>query len=162
MNIKKIVSIIVAVIWMSIVFSFSNQQGEGSSSTSKSVSEFIINIIDIKHTYTDSEKEKVIQTLEPYVRKLAHFAIYAIGGIAIINCVIQFTQSEKTTIVTSSLMGIIYAISDELHQLLVSGRSGKVQDVIIDLLGISTGIMLYLLIREFYKKIVSSKKMGVK
>lgn len=48
MKVKRIISIIVVLVWMGIVFSFSGQKGEGSSNTSKAVSKTIVNIIDIR------------------------------------------------------------------------------------------------------------------
>lgn len=157
MNVKKILSIILVLVWMSIVFYFSNQQGEGSSSMSKNVSEIIVNIIDIQNTYTDSKKDELIQIIEPWIRKLAHYTIYTIGGILIANSTIQFHKKEKSVIVISSLIGIMYAISDEIHQLMVSGRSGNIKDVIIDSLGILTGIAFFLLVGKIVQKITSAK-----
>ena len=39
----------------------------------------------------------------------------------------------------------LYATTDEIHQLLVPGRSGQAADVILDSLGAPTGITLALL-----------------
>ena len=57
MNIRKIVSIIVVLIWMSIIFGFSNQQGEGSGNTSRKISEVIVKIIDVQNRYSELEKD---------------------------------------------------------------------------------------------------------
>lgn len=158
MNIKKIVSIIAVLIWMSIIFGFSNQQGEGSGNTSRKISEVIVKIIDVQNRYSDLEKDKLIETVEPILRKVAHLTIYAIGGIAIANCVWQFCGKEKITIGMSAFIGIMYAISDEVHQLMIDGRNGNIKDVIIDSIGILIGIMIFLLIKGVCKKIVRKKK----
>lgn len=125
---------------------------------SKSVSEVIINIIDVRGTYTDSEIDELIQKIEPWIRKLAHYTIYAIGGIVIANSVIQFYKKEKGIIAISSVIGIMYAVSDEIHQLLVSGRSGNIKDVAIDSLGILTGITFFLLVSKIIQKVTSTKE----
>jgi VanZ family protein len=39
---------------------------------------------------------------------------------------------------------VIYATSDEIHQLFVPGRGGQVKDVIIDNAGVIAGIGIYL------------------
>ena len=158
MNIKKIASIIAVLIWMSIIFGFSNQQGEGSGNTSRKISEVIVQMIDIQHKYSEVEKDKLIEIVEPILRKVAHLTIYTIGGIAIANCVCQFCGKEKMVIGISTCIGAIYAISDELHQLMVNGRSGNIRDVIIDSIGILTGIMVFMLIKEICKKIICRKK----
>lgn len=160
MNIKKILSIICVVLWMSIIFYFSSEQGENSSSTSEKVCEIIVNIIDIKDTFTVEEKEKLVEIIEPTIRKLAHFTIYTIGGLLISNCVYQFLNKEKQLIIISTSIGVIYAISDEIHQLVVSGRSGNIKDVVIDSLGIITGIMFFLLLKEIITKLFSEKEIS--
>lgn len=158
MNTKKIISTILVVIWMFTIFYFSHQQGIGSSSTSKKVSMAIVNIIDIKNDMLEEEKEEVVKIIEPIVRKVAHYILYMLGGILIINSVNAYINEDRKMIIYSSIIGVIYAISDELHQLLVNGRSGKVQDVIIDSIGILTGIAIYLLIKKIIDNIVDSKK----
>lgn len=145
------------IIWMSVMFWFSNQQGIGSSSTSKKVSEIIVNIIDINKQYSDTQKEEIIEVIEPIIRKLAHYTFYAIGGILIANCVYQFCSEEKRVITTSAIIGIVYATSDEIHQLMVPGRSGNVKDVIIDSIGILTGIALFLLLKEIITRLLIAK-----
>lgn len=157
MKIKKAICIMLVIIWMSAMFWFSNQQGTGSSSTSKKVSEIIVNIIDINKQYTDVEKEEIIEVIEPIIRKLAHYMFYAIGGILIANCVYQFCDKEKSVIAISAVIGILYATSDEIHQLMVPGRSGNIKDVIIDSIGILTGIAFLLLVREIVKELLEAK-----
>ena len=153
MNVKKIISIMVVLMWMSVVFYFSNQQGEGSGNTSRTVSKIIVNIIDIQKQYTSQQTEELIQIVEPIIRKIAHYTIYAIGGIIIVNCVYQFYNKEKRIIEVSAGIGILYAISDEIHQFVIPGRSGNIKDVIIDSLGILTGMAIFLLTKEIFKKI---------
>lgn len=158
MNIKKVVSIILVVVWMGVIFGFSNQQGEGSSSTSRKVCEIIVEVLDIRNKYTDIEKENIVNILEPYIRKIAHYTIYLIGGILISNCVYQFQNNIKKLAFITLIIGIMYAICDELHQLAVAGRSGRIIDVIIDLLGILTGVVVFLLLLQICKKLQMKKK----
>lgn len=143
------------------MFWFSNQQGIGSSSTSKKVSEIIVNIIDIidiNKQYSDTQKEEIIEVIEPIIRKLAHYTFYAIGGILIANCVYQFCSEEKRVIAISAIIGIVYAASDEIHQLMVPGRSGNIKDIMIDSIGVLTGIALFLLVKEIIKIMLAKFK----
>lgn len=158
MNIRKIVSIILVLIWMSVIFSFSNQRGEGSGNTSRKISKVIVRIIDIQNRYSDFEKDNLIEVVEPILRKIAHLTTYAIGGIAIANCVWQFCSKEKRAIGISTCIGVLYAISDEVHQLMIDGRNGNIKDVIIDSIGILIGIMIFLLIKGVCKGNVNKKK----
>lgn len=151
MNLSKIISIILVIWWMIVIFSFSNQQGKDSGNISKTIATKIVEIIDVQNKIIHKQKDIVIQKVEAAIRKVAHYSIYALGGILIINCIYTFTSQEKRAIVYSTVIGVIYAASDEIHQLFINGRSGKVTDVIIDSLGILTGIAIYLLIQKILK-----------
>ena len=159
-KLKKAISIITVIIWMISIFSFSNQQGESSSSTSKKVSKIIVNIIDIKHEYNEEKKQQIISNIEPYIRKLAHFSLYAIGGVLLMNVVRLFLLKENMQILTSSSIGILYAAIDEIHQLVIPGRSGKITDFLIDSLGILTGIMVFMLCDKVVKIIKEKIQKG--
>lgn len=154
MNTRKLLSTILVVIWIITIFYFSNQQGTGSSNTSKKVSMAIVNILDIKNEMNEKQKEEIVATIEPIIRKLAHFTLYMIGGILLVGCAYAYIMEDKKAIVGASTIGVLYAISDEVHQLFVNGRSGKVADMVIDSLGIFTGIVVYLIIAKITKIIV--------
>ena len=44
------------------------------------------------------------------------------------------------------IAAVIYAVSDEMHQLQVAGRAGMISDVLIDASGALTGIILALML----------------
>ena len=60
---------------------------------------------------------------------------------------------NKWGFVITIVIGILYAMSDEIHQSFSPGRSPKITDVCIDTLGIIVGALLVILIRMIYKKI---------
>jgi VanZ family protein len=49
----------------------------------------------------------------------------------------------------SLLLAIFYAVTDEYHQTLVSGRSGKILDVGIDSLGAISGLISMLKLNKY-------------
>lgn len=55
---------------------------------------------------------------------------------------------RKNQIYISTMLGISYAISDEIHQSFTPGRGPKITDVFIDSLGVFFGIIVILLIVE--------------
>ena len=63
------------------------------------------------------------------IRKAAHMSIYALLAF----CVYQ--AQEKPTIQKTLIIVVIYACSDEFHQLFIPGRNGSPIDVGIDTLG---------------------------
>lgn len=158
MNIRKILSIILVIIWMITIFYFSHQEGTGSSNTSKKISIAIVNILDIKNEMPKEQKQEIVKAIEPIIRKLAHYTLYMLGGILIINCINAYIKKDSEIVKYSAIIGVLYAISDEIHQLFVSGRSGKIADVIIDSIGIFTGITVYLFVKKIIEIIIDKRK----
>lgn len=144
-NYIKIFKIILILIWMVAIFTFSNENGEKSGNTSKKVT------IAIVETVTDTEvdeDEPIIEKTDKIIRKLAHYTIYTIGGLLIINYFYTIDKGTKEKILYSIIFGAGYAITDEIHQFFVSERSARIFDVGIDTLGVITGILIYLVIRK--------------
>ena len=63
----------------------------------------------------------------------------------------------KNKIGIAFLIGFLYAISDEIHQMFSSGRSARVFDVCIDSCGVAFGIFLTFLVIVVYRKIKEKK-----
>lgn len=141
----KILKIILIVAWMVIVFSFSNQGGTKSSNTSRKVTVAVVQTISDKSI---EENEPLIEKVDKVIRKLAHYTIYTIGGFLIMNYAYATDRKPKEKILCSILFGAGYAVTDELHQFFVAGRSARIFDVGIDTLGVATGILIYLIIRK--------------
>ena len=135
----KIIKIILVILWMSLIFFFSNQKANDSTKLSDGLILKTVRIIEkINHkTYSD---EEILKKFVKPVRKLAHFTIYFILGILVYLLMKEY--NIKNIIIISLLICIIYSITDEIHQLFVIGRTGKVLDVIIDSVGSYTGIIL--------------------
>ena len=155
---KKIISVMFVAIWMIIVFCFSAQGGQGSTYSSKRAANIVVNIININGKMNNVQKQELVDRIDPYIRKLAHYTIYIIGGFLITNAIYKFMTIENRVIIKSSLVGILYAISDEIHQLFVPGRSGRAVDVIIDSLGVLTGIAFFLIINKIFKYVKARYK----
>lgn len=141
----KILKIILIVIWMAIVFSFSNQGGTKSGNTSRKVTVVVVQVISDKPI---EENEQLIEKVDKVIRKIAHYTIYSIGGFLIMNYAYATDKNPKEKIIYSILFGAGYAVTDEMHQFFVAGRSARIFDVGIDTLGVATGILIYLIIRK--------------
>lgn len=95
-----------------------------------------------------------LSTLIFLVRKTAHFTEYAILGALFYLNLIQFPKlnSHIKKLLLPILFSYLYAITDELHQVFVPGRSAQFRDVLIDTLGASFGaIITYLIVKLFTK-----------
>jgi len=51
------------------------------------------------------------------------------------------SKGFKNAVILATISTLLYAMSDELHQTFVPTRQGHLQDVFIDLIGITIGIM---------------------
>ena len=74
------------------------------------------------------------------LRKTAHFSVYLVLGILVLNFLKEFRL--KHILVIALIICCFYSISDEYHQTFVPGRSGEVRDVCIDTAGAFTGISI--------------------
>ncbi len=73
------------------------------------------------------------------LRKLAHAAEYAVLG----SLLLRATGWVGLAVV----LGLAYAVSDEIHQTFVPGRAGAPLDVVIDAVGVACGVLFYQLVR---------------
>lgn len=139
---------ILTIIWMITIFGFSNQNSVKSSSTSGKVIRVTIKAVT---NVSQEQEEIIVEQLQHIVRKLAHFSIYAIGGMILIHLVSTYTN--KRAWMYAWIIGTIYASTDELHQYFVPGRSCELKDVLIDSSGVITGIIIVILISYAIKKL---------
>ena len=148
----RYIFLILIFAWMIRVFMFSNEPADTSEKTSLNITEKIVNIFE-KQNIEVKEKEKIIDQIDPIIRKLAHFTLYAIGGFLILNYINTYEILDTKKFGLSITAGAIYACSDEIHQIFVDGRSGQITDVIIDSFGIILGILIAFCVIKIYNKI---------
>lgn len=143
-NIKKVILYSLLIIWMTIIFIFSHQKSDESTKESSRVIDLIITITEKINNkkIDDATKEEIYDKLSYPVRKIAHVTVYLILGIITCNLVLLYKINIKEVIILSILICALYASSDEIHQIFVSGRSGKVIDVLLDTCGSTLGILL--------------------
>ena len=130
-----ILSIIVAV----IIFIFSSQNSTESSKTSDGVIRTIIEILPNTKNLSKVKKDEITDNMTFIVRKLAHFSIYALLGINVIAFLLTFNNNIRKQLIITLFICILYAISDEFHQMFSDGRSPMIRDVFIDGLGSLAG-----------------------
>ena len=134
---KKIIKLLFIIIWLLVIFLFSNQDGSTSTSLTNGILEKYL-------FFVDSDIFFMI------IRKMAHITEYFILGILILNFINEFKVDKK--IVISILICFILASFDELHQLFIPDRTGCLLDVFIDMIGASLGILILSLIKNHKKQ----------
>ena len=132
MNKKKIIAWGLFLFWTFVIFFFSAQSGQSSNKMSNGVLKVIENIIHIPIT------DEFFSFL---IRKIAHFSEYFILGILSCNLVKQYRILKRKEYFSIFLFCILYALSDEFHQMFVGGRSSQIFDVFIDSMGSFFGLV---------------------
>ena len=85
MKIKRIIYTILLIIWLVIIFMFSNQNARNSQSSSDKVASTIIDTVETvtNQEITEEKKSNLIEDTRFLIRKCAHFTLYFILGILI-------------------------------------------------------------------------------
>ena len=148
-NVLRGILIVLLLCTFYIIFGFSSQDGEKSGGISKRITDFILEKSSKYNSLEISEQEQVNKRTERVIRKIAHFSIYTLVGFLVMALLSTYENiKRKNQIYISTMLGISYAISDEIHQSFTPGRGPKITDVFIDSLGVFFGIIVILLIVE--------------
>lgn len=129
---------------MAAIFYFSSQSADISARQSGFIRKIVESIFGIS-TATDF-----------VVRKLAHFSEF-LGLSLLANTALYFTCG-RTRAFWGTAISSAYAITDEVHQIFVDGRSCQFTDWLIDTAGAVTGLVIFLIIYIFIGKIILPKQ----
>lgn len=153
-NITKFLFKLFVILWLLIIFSLSSQPGTKSNELSKKVTKQIIETTEKVVMLNDSNKPKtnLVNKLNDVVREYAHAAVYLVLGVLVMNAFIMSGVKGYKAFAFSLIFCILYAITDEIHQLFVPGRGTEVTDVLIDGIGALIGIGIYKAIYKIYSK----------
>ena len=120
---------------MGFIFCMSLNNAEESKALSDSLAQKLINFLGINIP-------KVI------LRKGAHFVEFAGLGLCLCNA-LYASFGHRLTPVFALVGSVIYAISDEVHQIFSEGRACRITDVLIDSAGALLGIIIvFIIIKE--------------
>lgn len=133
---KKIIYLIPALLWETIIILLTLQPADVSSNLSGGITLILYNII--KQIGSSISME----TFHLVIRKLAHFTEYFILGLLTFLALVPYTISFKQKLIVIFGYGFIFASLDETIQLFVEGRAGSVRDVLIDSAGVLFSIMI--------------------
>ena len=123
------------------IFYFSSQDAEASSQTSTGFAVFVLRlVIPGFDELTYREKAAIFDQFGLFVRKAAHFTEFAMLGASL--RLLFHALRLRWPVLLAWIVGTLYACSDELHQMFVSGRAGMWQDVCIDSAGVLTAVLL--------------------
>ena len=133
---KKWIFIALTVMWTAVIYMFSFQSGEQSGDMSGSILETMLAFF-MPSVLKQPEKLEMFHLI---LRKCAHFTEFMILGVLSSLALKYMKHGQK--VIAGLGYCILVAALDETLQLFVSGRAGRVMDVLIDSAGAVTGIVL--------------------
>lgn len=143
----KYISWLPMAILMVAIFYFSSKPADASNESSLPIAESILNVYDgiSGRTYQEEDRLELLSAINHVVRKGAHFCEYAVLAMAVALHLIALKHKLKGLFWVSVMITSLYAVSDEIHQTFVPGRSGQISDVLLDTAGAFTGALLFML-----------------
>ncbi len=128
-----------------LIFTLSSQPAAQSDGLSKKVTKMMIKTVEriAPSGVGDQSVDDLVEKFNHIVRKNAHFFAYLVLGILMVNLLRRVGIKGFKVFVLALAICILYAISDEVHQLFVPGRGAQVKDVLIDSAGAMVGVGLY-------------------
>lgn len=117
------------LVWMTVIFLFSTDYF-----SSTNTAPHIAPLLSILFPQLAPEH---IESIDLLMRKLGHFSEYCILALLLMRALnAEFAeQSAKSRINWTIALVVLYAVSDELHQVFVPSRTASPWDVLIDSLG---------------------------
>ena len=139
------ISWILVVICMGIIFSLSAQNGEESS--------------ELSHSFVRAFLEQLGLTInEGILRSCAHCLEFMGLSVLVFNAVYA-TFETRITPVIAFVGTVVYAVTDEIHQIFVPDRAFQISDILVDSTGALIGVIASLII---LKIILTIKERGNK
>ena len=141
---KRLFPLVITILIMAFIFLQSALPADLSKEESNLIVQALIEFLQI-----DAE------LLSFVVRKCAHFTEYLLLGVSLYATVreydpVRLERSEqlRRTALISWGIGALYALTDEVHQAFVPGRSCEIRDMLIDSCGVAAGVLIMAALRS--------------
>lgn len=136
---------LLVILWMGVIFYFSSRSGDISAAQSNGLKDVLKDSAPGIYSVIDTMAKSGVKIFS--IRKLAHMFLYMMLTVLLYIPTKGVFEKYKLSLGITTGVSITYAVLDEVHQLFVPGRSGQIQDVMIDGIGIIVGILL---VMSFY------------
>jgi VanZ family protein len=126
---------VLVVLWCGLIFYMSSQPAEESSKHSL----FMVEVLNrwLKQLFGPG----AFVLSEDVVRKCAHFFEYCVlGGLLFMGFLDRSRPGRGILLVFAA--GLLFAATDEVHQFFVPGRNMRLFDVLVDMAGIGSAVLL--------------------
>ena len=153
-NTRKKILILLAIIWALLIFCLSNATSKKSGSDSANI---IMNCITVTLKVTNKtgitnyhpdevELKSIIRKINDPLREVMHAVVYFILALLLIYVLGIYGVKKKYLI--TLIVCLLYALSDEFHQIFVKGRTWELLDLLLDTIGILLACGLMKLINK--------------
>lgn len=149
-KLKIVTSWLAVFVWMIVIFYLSSQTAQDSDKFSKAITGIIIKFIGFFRPLSieTSNTQNWFDLMNSTVREYAHGTVYYILVLLVCNAFFRCGIRGWRLYLFSIIFCVVYAVSDELHQLFVPGRGAEVEDFITDSIGALIGLPSYGVIRS--------------
>ena len=150
--------LVLLILVMAFIFLMSSTNAVDSRNESRAISRVICRIfIRDFDSLPFGTQEAHVGHLNQALRKFAHFFEFALLGSVFYMTLHTWGVKHKIALLVTFGAGIVYALTDELHQGFVEGRAPEVPDVFLDAFGVFFGglivwIILYAVMKRRKKK----------
>ncbi|MEN1967797.1 VanZ family protein [Lentibacillus sp. N15] len=136
------------VVWMAIIFYLSHEPASDSNELSTGVLDAVVSVVEKVAPHSEFNMVE----FHHIIRKCAHFLAYLLLGMLVFHALRRSGMYGYRITLIALLTSVLYASTDEVHQLFVPGRSGEIRDVLIDSAGACVGIGMALLVVRRLKR----------
>ena len=143
---RRKLAVIVCLLWMAFIFYQSSQTSQQSNELSHEIVNYIGSQQKEETKVETQESKWSFEQVNVFIRKSAHAFEFFILAILLAWVLMEYHISGWKVTVMTLLAVLLYAISDEFHQLFVEGRSARIFDVTVDFVGGVIGISFVQLI----------------
>jgi len=137
MKVKKYISYTVLFVWCLVIFYLSSQTSSVSGNNSLNILSYVFSGLS----------NDVLISLNSVFREFMHSGMFFVLGIL---AYASFKYRNIRVVIYSLLFCVLYALSDEVHQLFVSGRAFEIIDLVLDFTGSLVGIGLFKLVERLF------------
>ena len=149
---RRKLAVIVCLLWMAFIFYQSSQTSQQSNELSHEIVNYIGSQqkeetkVETPESMVIQESKSSFEQVNVFIRKSAHAFEFFILAILLAWVLIEYHILGWKVTVMTLLAVLLYAMSDEFHQLFVEGRSARIFDVTVDFVGGVIGISFVQLI----------------
>ena len=134
----SLLSVAALVFSLSAIYLLSAQSADQSNQLSFQARDLIIHYL----RSVDPSLQLDLRTANLLFRKVAHFTLYALVGLLMLNLLRRLGISRRKAVIGTLIIGLLYAVSDEFHQSF-TGRQPLFADILLDAFGVVAGVGLY-------------------